>query len=293
MSFLRTKSRSWLEMNPIVAAVMIAVGLLAAGAVTLMIVPMINKTKDQQVMENLAAVKSAINTFMVNSNGEAPCFTSQLWEGSTQAQTTGTLCEQAGTAYNYEQGVTGAGADLDRDGKTGEAMTPFSMLVPKYLDKMPAPAYTGEPFIYTKGVNSDNNTTPAFAVSGLLHSDVADENVKKNISILDAISQSSLNSGTDKFTDTTTVKACRATDLQGSGKFGGTRSINGLQPAAGLGGPELGGWKYYAVTSLNATSMKAVVGTKNCDIYSDGNIFQNAFWMDDGESPSITMNETN
>lgn len=286
MSFLRIKSRAGLEMNPIVAAVMIAVGLLAAGAVTLMIVPMINKTKDQQVIENLAAVKSAVNTFMINSNGEAPCFTPDLQEGSdSMAVRSSLLCDQGGGAYNYEQGVTGASADLDKDGKTWEAMTPFSILIPKYLDKMPAPAYTGEPFIYTKGVNTDNNTTPAFAVSGLLHSDIADENVKKNISILDAISQSTLTPV--RFTTTATVKACRATDLLGSGRFA-NRDINGQQPVAG---PELGGWKYYGVKSLKADNIKAT--NKDCDIYSDGNIFPNAFGSLAGESPSITINETN
>lgn len=286
MSFLRMKSRSGLEMNPIVAAVMIAVGLLAAGAVTLMIVPMINKTKDQQVMENLGALKSAINQFMVDTNGEAPCFTSDLTEGSdSTAVGSSVLCAQGGTAYNYEQGITGTGADLDKDGAKGENMTPYAMLAGRYLDKMPSPAYTGEPYIYTKGVNTTNTTTPAFAVSGLLHSEVADDNVKKNVSILDAISNSTLNPVV--FTDTTTVKACRATDLKGSGKFGWTRAINGISKS------ELGGWKYYAVTSLNATSMKDVVGTKNCDVYSDGNVVQNAFGGNAGQSPSITINETN
>jgi len=52
----------------------------------------------------------------------------------------------------------------------------------------------------------------------MLHSDIASENIKKNISILDIISKSNLNPKT--FTDSSVTKACRATDLKGNGKFG-------------------------------------------------------------------------
>jgi len=80
MFLMRKKSAKGLEMNPIVASVMIAIGLLAAGAVTVLIIPMINRTKDQQVMENLSAINAAVKFYMTESNGEAPCFTPDLNE---------------------------------------------------------------------------------------------------------------------------------------------------------------------------------------------------------------------
>ena len=260
---MRSKSLSGLEMNPVVGAVMIFVGIIAAGAITVMVMPLVNRGKDTKVMESLGAVKTAVSLFMVNTNGEAPCFDAAVVEGGTPA--TGDACEQAGAAYNYDQG---SAADLDKDGTTGEAFTPYNILVPAYLDKIPTPSYAGEAFYYTKGSNDSTSNASAFAVSGLLHSDVADENVRRNVSILEAIDATTFG------ITGSTATACRSNDLVSN--MGATATAV----------TELGGSKnYYAVPALSTTSFKAA---GNCDIYSDGQIFAGAFSTTN--SPIITIN---
>lgn len=271
-------------MSPIVAAVMIIIGIIVAGAVVITILPMINRARDTKVMEDVKAISTAVGLYITDTNGEAPCFDPTLKEGSTASDVASSaLCAQGGKPYNYLQGGTSTtNTDLDKDGTMGEFMTPHSILGVKYLAQIPTPAYSGEPYYYTKGLNTTSNFTQAYAVSGLLKGDKADETVSSKISILDTISKSR---DAVAFTDATTNTSCRVTSILGNGLMAShATGVDGQQTAQA----ELGAWKYYGVSSLNATTFKAA--DASCDIYSDGFLYDNAFGGTAGNSPTITIN---
>ena len=281
---LRQKSKGGFETSPMVVAVLVAVSIIAATGIILTILPILNRSKDTRVMEDIKTLSNAIGLYITDTNGEAPCFDPTLKEGAATADVAASeLCKQNGKPYNYRQGgTTTANTDLDKDGVMGEFMTPHSILGVKYIAQIPAPAYNGEPYYYTKGLNTTTNFTQAYAVSGLLHSDKADSTVTEKVSILDTISGSS---DAVAFTDSTTNTSCRAEDIMGSGLMAGHASgVNGASTAQA----ELGGWKYYGVPSLNATTFKAANAA--CDIYSEGFLYQNAFGGTAGASPTITIN---
>lgn len=279
----RAKNKLGAETNPQVVAIMILIGIILASVVVAVVLPMINRSKDTKVMEDVKSLSTAVGVYIADTNGEAPCFDPTLKEGSDSAAVAASgLCAQGGKTYNFLQGGTSpADTDLDNDGVMGEFMTPQSILGGKYVSQIPSQAYDGEPYYYTKGLNTNSNFSQTYAVSGLLKSDVADREVTGNTSILDAISTSN---DAVAFTDSTTTKSCRATDIAGNGLMAShATGANGATVAS-----ELGGWKYYGVTSLTATTFKAA--DKSCDIFSAGHFVQNAFGGTAGASPTITIN---
>lgn len=272
-----------MEMSPLVATVMIFIAIVVAAVVVPQVLPLLNRGRDAKVVEDIKSLSTAIGVYIADTNGESPCFDPTLKEGSSSSDVASSgLCAQGGKAYNFLQGGTSpTDTDLDGDGIKGEFMTPQSILGGKYVSQMPSQAYAGEPYYYTKGLNTNSNFVQAFAVSGLLKSDKADAKVTENLSILDNISASN---DAVAFTDGTTAKSCKSTDLNGNGKFAGhATGVNGASVAN-----EIGGWKYYGVDALNTTTMKAA--DKACDIYSEGFLFQNSFGGSNGASPTITIN---
>ena len=199
---MRKKNKSWLEMNPVVWAVMIFVGIIAAGAITVMVMPLVNRGKDTKVMKGLTSLKTAISLFMIDTNGKAPCFNSNVTD-NTQSRLT------------------------------------------------------------------------AFAVSGLLHSDISSDAVRNNLSVLDVMWQSNFWASSP-----TTYTSCRSNDVNLSLAWYWTARVI-----------EAWEWRfiYMNINVLTSTTFKDSTAGVNCDIYSEWQIFEWSFLANPSGSPSMNV----
>lgn len=286
---LKIKSNKWASIMEI--GVSVAVMAILAGGAAVLVLPMLNKAKDAKVIEGLNTFSTAMQQYMTETNGDAPCLDGVSFEWF---KSTGGIC--INNSYDVMQWALDAASwDLDEDANTQELITAYSLLIPKYLPEMPESAYKGDPMYYTKGLNDNNNYSDAFAFSGILRWQNADKEVVQNNSVLNALWTNPIENVTPTGNK---ITACKLQDLGAT--FNPTtwteivliETVGGHAAGATSGSVD-GSWYYYIWADLLDTATNDLVFTASaitdwsCDLYSKGIVKKD--WFDAWSWESVTI----
>lgn len=263
-----------------------------SGTTYLTVSTVIEDWRDTTDMQNLSTLADATSLFMAETNGVAPCFSPEVGEGTAAAG----VCANSG--YDYVQGKPTDNVDgdaetdvnIDSDVIDGEAFTVANILVPTYLDRVPAPARDGQRYVYVKGNPSTINGSKAFAYNTVLAGSKAKDILNDNISVINTLGITNLN-------NLDTPAGCTASQVSFNGN--GTALVLGNKASAAvpLENDTTRSYTYYAYDDLVDTTGAAtdVYVKAECDVYSEGALLQNGNFTETlgnntSEGVAVTIN---